>query len=74
MHFGYIGARARPSPGEGYPAAHLDEQNRIVTRRSTCASRSPMYPARRRESAEMWALWRRFLAIRRQRKRQRRGY
>jgi multifunctional 2-oxoglutarate metabolism enzyme len=31
MHFGYIGRPERASPGEGYPAAHIDEQNRIVT-------------------------------------------
>jgi len=30
MHFGYIGRPERASPGEGYPAAHIDEQNRIV--------------------------------------------
>ncbi|MGA2452900.1 MAG: multifunctional oxoglutarate decarboxylase/oxoglutarate dehydrogenase thiamine pyrophosphate-binding subunit/dihydrolipoyllysine-residue succinyltransferase subunit [Solirubrobacteraceae bacterium] len=31
MHFGYVGRPERASPGEGYPAAHMDEQNRIVT-------------------------------------------
>jgi 2-oxoglutarate dehydrogenase E1 component len=31
MHFGYIGRPERASPGEGYPAAHSDEQNRILT-------------------------------------------
>jgi 2-oxoglutarate dehydrogenase E1 component len=31
MHFGYIGRPERASPGEGYPAAHATEQNRIVT-------------------------------------------
>jgi 2-oxoglutarate dehydrogenase E1 component len=30
IHFGFIGRPERASPGEGYPAAHLDEQNRIV--------------------------------------------
>jgi multifunctional 2-oxoglutarate metabolism enzyme len=30
MHFGFIGRPERASPGEGYPAAHVDEQNRIV--------------------------------------------
>jgi multifunctional 2-oxoglutarate metabolism enzyme len=30
-HFGFIGRPERASPGEGYPAAHLAEQNRIVT-------------------------------------------
>ncbi|HTD08386.1 MAG TPA: multifunctional oxoglutarate decarboxylase/oxoglutarate dehydrogenase thiamine pyrophosphate-binding subunit/dihydrolipoyllysine-residue succinyltransferase subunit [Solirubrobacteraceae bacterium] len=31
IQFGYIGRPERASPGEGYPAAHIDEQNRIVT-------------------------------------------
>jgi 2-oxoglutarate dehydrogenase E1 component len=31
MHFGFIGRPERASPGEGYPAAHISEQNRIVT-------------------------------------------
>jgi len=31
MHFGYVGRPERASPGEGYPVAHIDEQNRIVT-------------------------------------------
>ena len=31
MHFGYVGRPERASPGEGYPAAHASEQNRIVT-------------------------------------------
>ncbi len=30
MHFGYIGRPERASPGEGYPAAHMVEQSRIV--------------------------------------------
>jgi 2-oxoglutarate dehydrogenase E1 component len=30
-HFGFIGRPERASPGEGYPAAHISEQNRIVT-------------------------------------------
>ncbi len=30
LHFGYIGRPERASPGEGYPAAHIAEQNRIV--------------------------------------------
>jgi 2-oxoglutarate dehydrogenase E1 component len=30
IHFGFIGRPERASPGEGYPAAHIDEQNRIV--------------------------------------------
>ncbi len=31
LGFGYIGRPERASPGEGYPAAHISEQNRIVT-------------------------------------------
>ena len=31
MRFGYIGRPERASPGEGYPAAHMDEQSRILT-------------------------------------------
>ncbi len=30
IHFGYIGRPERASPGEGYPAAHVAEQSRIV--------------------------------------------
>ncbi len=31
IHFGYVGRPERASPGEGYPAAHMAEQNRILT-------------------------------------------
>ncbi len=30
IHFGYIGRPERASPGEGYPAAHVQEQSRIL--------------------------------------------
>ena len=30
LAFGYIGRPERASPGEGYPAAHNAEQNRII--------------------------------------------
>jgi multifunctional 2-oxoglutarate metabolism enzyme len=30
IHFGFIGRPERASPGEGYPAAHMSEQSRIV--------------------------------------------
>jgi multifunctional 2-oxoglutarate metabolism enzyme len=30
LDFGYIGRPERASPGEGYPAAHTIEQNRII--------------------------------------------
>jgi len=28
--FGYVGSSERASPGEGYPAAHIQEQSRIL--------------------------------------------
>ena len=30
IHLGYIGRPERASPGEGYPAAHVAEQSRII--------------------------------------------
>jgi 2-oxoglutarate dehydrogenase E1 component len=30
LAFGYIGRPERASPGEGYPVAHMAEQNRII--------------------------------------------
>jgi 2-oxoglutarate dehydrogenase E1 component len=30
LRFGYIGRPERASPGEGYPAAHVAEQSRII--------------------------------------------
>ncbi|UGS34089.1 multifunctional oxoglutarate decarboxylase/oxoglutarate dehydrogenase thiamine pyrophosphate-binding subunit/dihydrolipoyllysine-residue succinyltransferase subunit [Capillimicrobium parvum] len=30
LHFGFIGRPERASPGEGYPAAHVEEQSRII--------------------------------------------
>jgi 2-oxoglutarate dehydrogenase E1 component len=30
IHFGFIGRPERASPGEGYPAAHMTEQSRII--------------------------------------------
>src|SRR3954463_4459476 len=30
LQFGYIGRPERASPGEGYPAAHVEEQSRII--------------------------------------------
>jgi 2-oxoglutarate decarboxylase len=30
IHFGFVGRPERASPGEGYPAAHMTEQSRIV--------------------------------------------
>ncbi len=31
LRFGYIGRPERASPGEGYPAAHVEEQSRIIS-------------------------------------------
>ncbi|HEY7933141.1 MAG TPA: multifunctional oxoglutarate decarboxylase/oxoglutarate dehydrogenase thiamine pyrophosphate-binding subunit/dihydrolipoyllysine-residue succinyltransferase subunit [Solirubrobacteraceae bacterium] len=44
MHFGYIGRPERASPGEGYPAAHIDEQNRIVTTAIDLGTPISQYP------------------------------
>ena len=30
LDFGYVGRPERASPGEGYPAAHIQEQSRIL--------------------------------------------
>ena len=65
MHFGYIGRPERASPGEGYPAAHIDEQNRIVTTAIDLRQPISQYPRKTPGERWMWALWRRFLEIRR---------
>ena len=44
MHFGYIGRPERASPGEGYPAAHIDEQTRIVTTALDLSQPISQYP------------------------------
>ncbi len=44
MHFGYIGRPERASPGEGYPAAHSDEQNRILTTAINLGQPISQYP------------------------------
>jgi multifunctional 2-oxoglutarate metabolism enzyme len=44
MHFGYIGRPERASPGEGYPAAHAKEQNRIVTTAIDLGQSISQYP------------------------------
>ncbi len=44
IHFGYIGRPERASPGEGYPAAHLDEQSRIVTTAIDLGTPISQYP------------------------------
>jgi len=44
MHFGYIGRPERASPGEGYPAAHISEQNRIVSTAINVGVPTSQYP------------------------------
>ena len=44
MHFGYIGRPERASPGEGYPAAHIAEQSRIVRTALDLAMDTSQYP------------------------------
>ena len=50
LHYGYVGRPERASPGEGYPAAHVAEQNRILRDRARHrgpAQRLPGEDARR---------------------------
>lgn len=44
MAFGYIGRPERASPGEGYPAAHVGEQSRIVGTALDMSVPVTMYP------------------------------
>ncbi len=44
IHFGYIGRPERASPGEGYPAAHIAEQNRIVRTALDLTRDTSQYP------------------------------
>jgi 2-oxoglutarate dehydrogenase E1 component len=44
IHFGFIGRPERASPGEGYPAAHIAEQNRIVTTAINLGQPISQYP------------------------------
>jgi 2-oxoglutarate dehydrogenase E1 component len=44
IHFGYIGRPERASPGEGYPAAHIAEQDRIVSTAVDLAEPVSQYP------------------------------
>jgi 2-oxoglutarate decarboxylase len=44
MHFGYIGRPERASPGEGYPAAHIAEQSRIVRAALDLSLDTSQYP------------------------------
>jgi multifunctional 2-oxoglutarate metabolism enzyme len=47
LAFGYIGRPERASPGEGYPAAHVGEQNRIVSTALNPAIPVSMYPKKK---------------------------
>jgi 2-oxoglutarate decarboxylase len=44
LAFGYIGRPERASPGEGYPAAHIAEQNRIISTALNLKIPVSMYP------------------------------
>jgi multifunctional 2-oxoglutarate metabolism enzyme len=44
INFGYIGRPERASPGEGYPAAHIVEQNRIIDTALDLSAPVSMYP------------------------------
>src|SRR5204863_7446921 len=46
LAFGYIGRPERASPGEGYPAAHTGEQNRILRTALDLSTPVPMYPVK----------------------------
>ncbi len=44
LAFGYIGRPERASPGEGYPATHIQEQNRIISTALDTSTPVSMYP------------------------------
>jgi 2-oxoglutarate dehydrogenase E1 component len=46
LAFGYIGRPERASPGEGYPAAHTGEQNRILRTALDLSVPVSMYPVK----------------------------
>ena len=46
LHFGFIGRPERASPGEGYPAAHTAEQNRILRTALDLQIPVSLYPAK----------------------------
>ncbi|HWT94799.1 MAG TPA: multifunctional oxoglutarate decarboxylase/oxoglutarate dehydrogenase thiamine pyrophosphate-binding subunit/dihydrolipoyllysine-residue succinyltransferase subunit, partial [Solirubrobacteraceae bacterium] len=46
LKFGYIGRQERASPGEGYPAAHVAEQSRIVETALDLTTPVSQYPKR----------------------------
>ena len=47
LGFGYVGRPERASPGEGYPAAHVAEQTRIVATALNPAIPVSMYPKKK---------------------------
>jgi multifunctional 2-oxoglutarate metabolism enzyme len=47
LSFGYIGRPERASPGEGYPAAHVTEQNRILATALNVSLPVSMYPTKK---------------------------
>ncbi|HVE68942.1 MAG TPA: multifunctional oxoglutarate decarboxylase/oxoglutarate dehydrogenase thiamine pyrophosphate-binding subunit/dihydrolipoyllysine-residue succinyltransferase subunit, partial [Solirubrobacteraceae bacterium] len=44
LAFGYVGRPERASPGEGYPAAHIGEQNRIISTALNLSIPVSMFP------------------------------
>ena len=46
LEFGYVGRPERAASGEGYPVAHADEQNRIVTTALDLDQSVSQYPGR----------------------------
>jgi 2-oxoglutarate dehydrogenase E1 component len=46
LAFGYIGRPERASPGEGYPAAHVGEQSRIITAALDLSVPVSLYPVK----------------------------
>jgi 2-oxoglutarate dehydrogenase E1 component len=44
LAFGYIGRPERASPGEGYPAAHVTEQSRIIRTALDLSTPVSLYP------------------------------
>jgi multifunctional 2-oxoglutarate metabolism enzyme len=47
LSFGYIGRPERASPGEGYPAAHVSEQTRIISTALNLSIPVSMYPKKK---------------------------
>jgi 2-oxoglutarate dehydrogenase E1 component len=47
LGFGYVGRPERASPGEGYPAAHVGEQNRIIATALNLSIPVSMYPKKK---------------------------